>query len=249
MHELARPAGATLNAVVEGGDDFFGALNWFEPSLHAIEVLESQLAGELSEGERKWWCGRREFYEQRLLLNAGELLNTTYRLLAAAGQAGWRARGLDALARRLAGCLRDRTVPWPPPELIERAREDCDRLDHRARVSLETWASDLAVHDDDRAGEHARARRDVVEGSRLSQRLRDLLEAVHELEMLDPHGRFTASDIALKAEGVTAGPELIKRPLAALVAQGLLQSHKGRGGGYWLTPAGRAVAELARQGP
>ena len=77
----------------------------------------------------------------------------------------------------------------------------------------------------------------------LSERQYDILEAMYNLKATDPARRKTTDEIAKAAEGPDAAPEGFKRPIADLVRRRLAAAKTGRGGGCWLTCAGRSLAE------
>jgi hypothetical protein len=69
-----------------------------------------------------------------------------------------------------------------------------------------------------------------------------LLIAALELAAFDSDSRRTAEELVKAAKGASADPANAKKPLAGLVRDGQLDSRKGAGGGYWLTPAGKRRA-------
>jgi DNA-binding IscR family transcriptional regulator len=77
----------------------------------------------------------------------------------------------------------------------------------------------------------------------LSGRQYEILQALLELDATSPDKRRSTEEVAKHAEGIKADPEGYKQPMAELAALGLVATKKGRGGGCWLTPTGRAVAE------
>jgi hypothetical protein len=75
----------------------------------------------------------------------------------------------------------------------------------------------------------------------LSERQYNVLTAMLMLQAVSASERMNSKEIAKKAEN--AGPECLERALSGLVKLGLICSHTGRGGGYWLSEEGRRVAE------
>lgn len=73
----------------------------------------------------------------------------------------------------------------------------------------------------------------------LSDRQRNSMRALRELQALDADSRRQTSEIAKKAEGCTANTDGFKPLLSALVRRGLMESRTGSKGGYWLTARGR----------
>ena len=74
----------------------------------------------------------------------------------------------------------------------------------------------------------------------------DILIALLELEAIEPNSRKTTGDILVSAGGAAADENEYKRPLQQLKKSGLISSHIGRSGGYWLTDRGRRIAESLR---
>lgn len=82
----------------------------------------------------------------------------------------------------------------------------------------------------------------------LSLRQYDILQAMLQAKATDPARRKTADEIAELAEGRGADGQSFKRPLKDLVNRGLVASKEGRGGGSWLTDAGKALALKRKNG-
>ncbi len=76
----------------------------------------------------------------------------------------------------------------------------------------------------------------------LSDKQQEILVALFEMNSFDSDNRKNTQEIADRSEGKGAASESYKQPVSALVDAGLLESKKGRGGGLWLTPAGRERA-------
>jgi hypothetical protein len=92
-----------------------------------------------------------------------------------------------------------------------------------------------------------RARRPMPDNDTgLSAKQYLVLQTMLKLKATDPARRKNASEIASMAEGPEANEETFKRPIATLVIRGLVASKTGRGGGCWLTPSGRLLAESLR---
>jgi hypothetical protein len=72
---------------------------------------------------------------------------------------------------------------------------------------------------------------------------KDALRALLKLRAFDSDSRVTAEKVALTADPRGTSLEKYKRPLGSLKDKGLVESQRYRGGGFWLTPAGRKRAE------
>lgn len=81
----------------------------------------------------------------------------------------------------------------------------------------------------------------------LGEDARYLLVAAYELGAFDSDGRRSASRLCEQAKGRLADPNGVKRTLKDLVDVRLLKSATGRGGGYWLTEAGKKRAERIKR--
>jgi hypothetical protein len=142
--------------------------------------------------------------------------------------------------------------------LLERLRRDerIYELDWWAVAALKgppappkeaySFVAKTIFEDPARGGGEARVSRAADTGDRasiLTKRQRLALRALLELEAVDRESRRTAQDVATKAGGRNADAELFKAPLAELVRLGFVASRRGRGGGCWLTDAGKAHAE------
>jgi hypothetical protein len=77
----------------------------------------------------------------------------------------------------------------------------------------------------------------------LSRDQRWLLVAALRLSAIHSDSRKNAKVLLIKARGEFDKPANVKKALSRLVREGLLDSRTGRGGGYWLTPAGKLRAE------
>lgn len=81
----------------------------------------------------------------------------------------------------------------------------------------------------------------------LSDRQYEILQALELLKAFGCASKQRTTVIARRAEGVEANPEAFKEPIAALRRRGLIDTKAGRGGGCWLTPAGRAIVARLRE--
>jgi hypothetical protein len=81
----------------------------------------------------------------------------------------------------------------------------------------------------------------------LNNRHYNILQALYHLQAFTCAARQTTATIVRRAEGDPANPESFKVPLTQLRYRTLVQSKPGRGGGYWLTPAGRDLIRRVRQ--
>ena len=77
----------------------------------------------------------------------------------------------------------------------------------------------------------------------MSQLKYNILQAMLELGAITADERRTTDKIAEKAEGSDANPNKFKVPLVELKNDSYVESKEGRGGGFWLTDNGKAVAE------
>src|SRR5262249_8359779 len=75
----------------------------------------------------------------------------------------------------------------------------------------------------------------------------NILEALYRLKAFTRAALRTTASIVHKAEGENANPESFKVQLTQLRYRGLVQSKPGRGGGFWLTPAGIDLIRRVRQ--
>jgi hypothetical protein len=80
----------------------------------------------------------------------------------------------------------------------------------------------------------------------LSHRQYDILKALYQLKAFTSDSRQTTATIACEAEGKHVNPESFKVPLAQLRYRTLVESKSGRGGGIWLTPAGKVLIRRVR---
>ena len=79
--------------------------------------------------------------------------------------------------------------------------------------------------------------------TRLTERQREVLQAMAELNATSWRDRKTAAEIAERSLGDDDAAR-VKNPLAELRAMGLVESERGRAGGSWLTPEGEARQRL-----
>ena len=79
--------------------------------------------------------------------------------------------------------------------------------------------------------------------TRLTERQREVLQALDELGARSHRDRRKAREIAKQSCG-KADPATVKNPLAELGAMGFVGSEQGRNGGSWLTPEGQARQRL-----
>lgn len=77
----------------------------------------------------------------------------------------------------------------------------------------------------------------------LSSNKRDILKALLLKGAFDSDHRQNATEIAVAVAGKSADVNAFKEPLSELVQDRLVESKKGRGGGYWLTLTGKVRAE------
>lgn len=83
----------------------------------------------------------------------------------------------------------------------------------------------------------------VIADHPLNERSQSALVAMLELKAFESDSRVTATEITLKALGPASDPNAMKPVMSSLKSIGYVSSKRGSGGGYWLTPAGRARAE------
>ncbi|MCX7701855.1 MAG: hypothetical protein N2039_13335 [Gemmataceae bacterium] len=83
----------------------------------------------------------------------------------------------------------------------------------------------------------------AVEEELLSNRAQSVLIAMLKLGALDSDQRRSTEEIAIKALGDATDPNALKSVMADLKTRKLIQTREGRGGGCWLTEAGRRRAE------
>jgi hypothetical protein len=81
----------------------------------------------------------------------------------------------------------------------------------------------------------------------LSDRQYETLDALLDLKAFDPAHKATTPEIAKRAVGASAYPKWFKKAIAGLKRLGLVGTKEGRGGGCWLTPAGRAFIQRIRK--
>jgi hypothetical protein len=70
----------------------------------------------------------------------------------------------------------------------------------------------------------------------------EILQALFQLKAFDPRSRRPAASIAKEISADLDSAKL-KEPMSALARQGFIRTKTGRGGGAWLTEAGRKKAE------
>ena len=75
----------------------------------------------------------------------------------------------------------------------------------------------------------------------LSQRQREILQALVSRRALNAALRQSTQKIAVLVEGPEANFQAFKVPIAELRRRGLIATQEGRTGGCWLTPAGRVL--------
>ncbi len=80
----------------------------------------------------------------------------------------------------------------------------------------------------------------------LSERARDVLQAMLELDAVDSDRRKPTEVIALKAFGTGTDANSLKNVMAELKTRELVDSKTGRGGGCWLTDSGSVRAQKLR---
>lgn len=79
----------------------------------------------------------------------------------------------------------------------------------------------------------------------LSERKYDILDAIYELKGFNPETRVRTEEIA---DYLTLDSAQLKEPISELVQlESLLHSKKGRGGGVWLSEAGKRHVERQRK--
>lgn len=85
----------------------------------------------------------------------------------------------------------------------------------------------------------------LADWNALTDRQRNCIRALFELNAFDADSRRDAKEVAVKAEGYGANVNGFKEPLADLVRRGLAESKIGRQGGFWLTDHGRRLLAVA----
>lgn len=70
----------------------------------------------------------------------------------------------------------------------------------------------------------------------------EILQALLELKAFDRKSRKSTAEVCKRTLGPDADPALLKRPITALRKQGDVLTKGGKGGGVWLTSAGRDKA-------
>ncbi|MFL5240595.1 MAG: hypothetical protein ACJ8FY_00680 [Gemmataceae bacterium] len=77
----------------------------------------------------------------------------------------------------------------------------------------------------------------------LSDRAQEVLVAMLQLKAVDSDSRQSTAAIAARALGAEADANALKIVMSDLATRQLIQTREGRGGGCWLTEAGRRRAE------
>ncbi len=88
---------------------------------------------------------------------------------------------------------------------------------------------------------------DVLAETPLSDRAQIILVAMLEMDAFDSDSRRSTEEIAAKGLGGHADANAHKGVMAELKTCQLVESKTGRGGGCWLTAAGRARTEKLRR--
>ena len=71
----------------------------------------------------------------------------------------------------------------------------------------------------------------------------EILQALLELNAFGRNSRRPTREVCKRALGPDCDPAILKRPIKRLCDMGLVQTKDGKGGGVWLTPKGREMAE------
>jgi hypothetical protein len=82
-----------------------------------------------------------------------------------------------------------------------------------------------------------------VEDEPLSNRAQEVLVAMLQLKAVDSDSRQSTAAIAARAMGAEADANSLKPVMSELATRQLIQTREGRGGGCWLTEAGKCRAE------
>lgn len=82
-----------------------------------------------------------------------------------------------------------------------------------------------------------------VEDEPLSNRAQEVLVAMLQLKAVDSDSRQSTAAIAARAMGAEADANALKPVMSELATRQLIQTREGRGGGCWLTEAGKRRAE------
>uniref|UniRef100_A0A7C4QNR1 Uncharacterized protein n=1 Tax=Schlesneria paludicola TaxID=360056 RepID=A0A7C4QNR1_9PLAN len=82
-----------------------------------------------------------------------------------------------------------------------------------------------------------------VEDEPLSDRAQEVLVAMLQLKAVDSDSRQPTAAIAARAMGADADANSLKPVMSELATRQLIQTREGRGGGCWLTEAGKRRAE------
>ncbi len=82
-----------------------------------------------------------------------------------------------------------------------------------------------------------------VEDEPLSDRAQEVLVAMLQLNAVDSDSRQSTAAIAARAMGAEADANSLKPVMSELATRQLIQTREGRGGGCWLTEAGKRRAE------
>jgi hypothetical protein len=82
-----------------------------------------------------------------------------------------------------------------------------------------------------------------VEDEPLSDRAQEVLVAMLQLKAVDSDSRQPTAGIAARAMGAEADANSLKPVMSELATRQLIQTREGRGGGCWLTEAGKRRAE------
>jgi DNA-binding IscR family transcriptional regulator len=77
----------------------------------------------------------------------------------------------------------------------------------------------------------------------LSDRAQLVLVAMLQLHAVDSDSRKPTADIAARAMGAEADANSLKPVMSELATRQLIQTREGRGGGCWLTEAGKRRAD------
>ncbi|AMV23321.1 hypothetical protein VT84_02860 [Gemmata sp. SH-PL17] len=94
-------------------------------------------------------------------------------------------------------------------------------------------------------GPHIKLHRDLFDPTRLTERHRALLAELLRAEAFDRSSCVSTRDLARAVDGPSAKETSFKHPVSELRGWECIDTAEGRGGGAWLTPTGRAIAEGA----
>jgi hypothetical protein len=127
-------------------------------------------------------------------------------------------------------------VKYKPPSMMPADREDAGR-------ASEGNADDSTTDDEGPEAVTTSEQEGEAPDTPLSVEQRWLLIAAYRLNAFTSDRRKTGDQIVKEAKGKFASRANASKALSGFVATRLLDSKTGSGGGYWLTPKGKARAE------